>query len=278
MTFLGLLIDAWNQLVCIPADKLAAAIDLIEYVLNKRNRKITLHKIQQITGFLNFLCRCVVPGRAFLRRLYNLSSNDKLLPHHHIKITSECRMDMEIWRRFLDEPSIYCRPFLDCFKQTAKDIDMYSDASGAIGKGFGAYCGQEWVCRCWDSEWLKEEKPSIEYLELYGVTVAIMIWLRRFSNSRILLHCDNESVCGMINKCSTGCRNCMVLIRLIVMEVLRHNVNITAEWVATGDNGKADALSRMEFDRFFTLGKDMNKKAVQMPNEIWPVQKLWMKN
>ena len=230
LTFLGLLIDTIQQCICIPADKLAKAIEMVDFVLNKRHRKITFHKLQQLTGFLNFLCRCVVPGRTFLRRMYSLGDNPNLQPHHHIRITAECRMDMLIWKKFLSEPNIYCRPFLDCFQQNAEDIDMYSDASGAIG--FGAYCRNEWCCALWDTNWLKSEKPSIEYLELYGVTVAVLKWIRCHSNTRILLHCDNDSVCKMINKSSSGCKNCMVLLRLIVLECLRCNVNITAEWVS----------------------------------------------
>ena len=125
LTFLGLLLDTINQLICIPADKLDKAMEMIEYVLNKKNKKITIHKLQQLTGFLNFLCRCVVPGRAFTRRLYSLASNEKLLPHHHIRISAECRMDMEIWKKFLRHPSIFNRPFLDEQERYAKDIDMY---------------------------------------------------------------------------------------------------------------------------------------------------------
>ena len=100
LTFLGLLIDTINQSIGIPLDKLQKAMDLIQYVLDKRNKKITLLQLQKLTGFLNFLCKCVVPGRTFLRRLYSLGANDKLLPHHHIRITAECRMDMEIWMKF----------------------------------------------------------------------------------------------------------------------------------------------------------------------------------
>ena len=102
---------------------------MIDFVLGKKTKKITPHELEQLTGFLNFLCRCIVPGRAFLRRLYNLGSNEKLLLHHHIRINAECRMDLQIWRRFLDEPLIFCRPFIQCFKQTAEDVDMYLDAS-----------------------------------------------------------------------------------------------------------------------------------------------------
>ena len=269
LTFLGLMIDSINQRVCIPIDKLDKALDLINFFLNKRNRKITVNQVQSITGFLNFLCKCVVPGRPFLRRLYNLTANVKLQPHHHVRITAECRIDMQIWKQFLSDPLVSCRPFLDCFEQTAEDIDMYSDASGSIEKGFGAYCGHSWTFNSWDKTWFKEANPSIEYLELYGVTVAIMLWIKRFSNSRILLHCDNESVCKMINKSSSSCKNCMILLRLVVLECLIHNVKITAEWVSTGDNGKADALSRLEIDRFWSLvTKEIDPVPTYMPAEI----------
>ena len=125
---------------------------MIDFVLNK---KITLHKLQQLTGFLNFLCRCVEPGRPFLRRMYSLGANERLLPHHHIRITAECRLDMQIWKKFLSDPLMSSRPFLDCFEQSAKDIDMNSDASGSITKGCGAYCGVEWTYSPWDKSWMR---------------------------------------------------------------------------------------------------------------------------
>ena len=84
---------------------------------------------------------------------------------------------------------------------------MYSDASGSISKGFGAYCGSKWTCQQWNPIWFKETQPSIEYLELYAVTVAVKLWIKQFKNSTILLHCDNESVCKMIKNSSTSCKN-----------------------------------------------------------------------
>ena len=217
LTFLGLLIDTINHKVRIPPEKIEKALVQIDYMPNKKNKKITLHQLEQLTGFLIFLCKCIVPGRAFLRRLYSLGDNDKLLPHHHIRITNECRLDMQIWKVFLSEPMIFCRPFLDSFQQTAEDIDMYSDASGAVTKGFGAYCGPHWTVMQWDKDWMMNEFPSIEYLVLYVVSINILLWIKNYKNAKILLHCDNYSVCKMLNKSSSGCPNCMILIRIIVL-------------------------------------------------------------
>ena len=128
MTFLGLLLDTERGLVCIPLEKIKKALDMIEYFLNKKNKKCTVLELQRLCGFLNFLCKCIVPGRAFLRRMYaNIPA--KLAAHHHLVITAENRMDLQIWKTFLLQPDVFYRPFADFKQLTALEIDMYSDAS-----------------------------------------------------------------------------------------------------------------------------------------------------
>ena len=95
-----------------------------------------------------------------------------------------------------------------------------------------------------------------------------------FRNRRVVLFCDNEAVVHMINKSSSKCWNCVVLIRLLG---LLRNVRIFAKWVSTKDNGKAYALSRGDFKRFWSLGSDsMNKTQTPIPHQIWPMCKLWL--
>ena len=274
IVFLGLLIDTVNQVVCIPAEKITKALDMVEYFFNKRNKKATVLQIQRLCGTLNFLCRCVIPGRVFTRRLYSRVSS-KLKPYHHVKITDENRQDLWVWRCFLLHPQIFNRPFLDmCNLVTSQDIDIYSDASGKIG--FGAYCGSSWTYSAWSKEFIEQEQPSIEFLELYAVVVGILLWLGCYPNKQILLHCDNQSVCGMINKCSSKNRNCMVLLRVLVLEAMVRNSTIKAEYVATGDNGKADALSRLQFSRFYDLAKgSMDMYPTKLPELVWPIHKVW---
>ena len=60
MMFLGFLIDTVRQLVCIPMEKIAKGLNMINYVLSRK--KITLHELQKLCRFLNFLSQCVVPG------------------------------------------------------------------------------------------------------------------------------------------------------------------------------------------------------------------------
>ena len=109
LVFLGLLIGTIGQCVCIPVDKIQKAKDLIESILMKKSKKVTLNQLQKVCGFLNFLGRCVIPGRAFTRRLYRYTANDKLKPHHHIKVNVEMREDLKMWLTFLQPPTAFCR-------------------------------------------------------------------------------------------------------------------------------------------------------------------------
>ena len=73
MVFLGLLLDTEQLIICIPTDKIDKALDLLEYFLNKKNKKVTKLKVQQLCGYLNFLSRAILPGRTFVRRLYAMA-------------------------------------------------------------------------------------------------------------------------------------------------------------------------------------------------------------
>ena len=253
MSFLGMLLDTENQLIGIPMDKIQKALGMVEYFLNKANKRAIVLQVQQLCGFLNFLCKAVVPGRTFVCRLYsNISS--KLLPHHHVRITHENRMDLHVWKQFLMHPMVFYRSFLDTEEYSAVDVDMYSDASRNFKLGFGTYCGSDWMYGQWHEEFMVQAQPSIEYLELFAVCVGILNWIRNFKNRRIALFCDNETVVHMLNHATSTCKNCMVLIRIIVLECMVHNVKIRLKHVRTKDNGKADALSRLDWKRFWHLG------------------------
>ena len=275
--FLGLLLDTIEQEIGIPMEKIRKARNLIEYFLNKKNHKATVLQTQQLCGVLNFICKAVVPGRAFLTRLYSLAPSN-LKPHHHVTIKAESRFDLLIWKHLVNHAAVYRRPFIDlCEIITSEDVDMYSDASGSIEKGgFGAYCGSRWSSGRFCPQFMAEYNPCIEYLELFGVAVAVLSWIRYFPNRNLCLYTDNESVKFILNKSSANGKNCMVLLRLITLECMVQNVRLFAECVGTDDNGKADALSRSDFKRFRKLGPHMNLNPDPIPEIIWPMSKIWV--
>ena len=232
MLFLGLSIDTLRQVVCIPAQKISRALDMVEFFINSNNKKATVHQVQKLCGYLNFLCKCIVPGRAFLRRTYSLVSS-KMKSHHHVRISQEVRKDMWIWKQFLEHQSIFCRPFMHFQPLTAEEITMYSDASRNFKLGFRAICEDRWTFGVWDEQFMMKYQPSIEFLELFGVTVAVIKWISLFKNRVVYLFCDNQSVVSMINNQSSTCKQCMRLICLVVLQGLVHNVKTLAKYVST---------------------------------------------
>ena len=124
---------------------------------------------------------------------------------------------------------------------------------------------------------MQECEPSIEYLELFGVTVAMLLWLKHMPNKKIMLFCDNQSVVHMINNSSSKCRNCMVLLRRITFESMICNSRVYAKYISSKDNAKANALSRMDFRRFRCLDPKMDLFPSEIPAELWPLSKIWLK-
>ena len=250
LRFLGLLIDTIKQLICIPKEKISKALDMIDFFVQKKGQKVTVLQVQQLCGYLNFLCKCIIPGRVFLVHLYSMLTGTQGKPlksHYHVRVKEEQRLDLLMWRKFLTMPDVYCRLFLDYQEIEAADISMYSDASGKIG--FGAICGSSWMFGEWSRKFLDKQEPSIKFLELSRVslTAGVIQWIHRFRNRRICLFCDNISAVHMVNNTSSKCKHCMILLRKLVLKCLEQNVKIRVKYVNTKDNGLADSLSHLDF-------------------------------
>ena len=279
ISFLGLLIDTINKIIGIPKDKVDRALNMINYVLVRK--KVTLKDLQQLCGFLNFLCKAIIPGRPFLRRLYTYTETKEgnLKHHHHIWIDKEVRDDLVIWKIFIQSPLIYARPFLDFKEIRPENVNFFTDATANSLLGMGGICGDFWFTQQWDEHWILAENPSIQFLELYAITVGIFNWIPLFRNSTIILYTDNKSCEAMVNKLSANCMFCMKLIRIITLKCLEHNVKVKCEHVSSKENFFVDALSRMCFREFWDKAEEQELHFCDVqtgvPNELWPPWKIW---
>ena len=77
-----------------PPDKLKkCSALLLEFLYRK---KATLREVQSLTGLLSFACSVIVPGRAFLRRLIDLTVGIQC-PHHLIRLSKDVKEDLKVW-------------------------------------------------------------------------------------------------------------------------------------------------------------------------------------
>ena len=197
MTFLGFLLDTVNQMIGLPVEKLTKGKNMLDHILN--SKKIKVRELQRVTGFLNFLGRCIIPGRAFTRRLYSFVKPE-MKPFHHINVNKEMKIDISLWRNFLEHPSAYARPFADFTEVTdAVKLDFYTDASKNPKLGFGGKFGKSYFYHRWDEQFIIDKNPSIAFLELYAATAGIIAWITRFKSPRVVIFIDNEGACSTNN-------------------------------------------------------------------------------
>ena len=283
MVFLSLLINTINQIVCIPVDKIMKARSILEDVLSRQSKKITKKELQKICGFLNFIGCCIVPGRAFTRRLYAYGITKDgivLKDHHHIRINREMHLNLEMWEQFINHPSIFCRPFLHYDETvTSEELFFYTDASGKYG--MGGVCEVNWMIMKWDPIFIKENNPSIQYLEMYALLAAVLAWTHRYKNKNLTIFCDNQNVCRAVRDSSTSCKNCMILIRILVLHCVTLNINLTAKYVKSAKNDLVDTLSRGKIKLFKKLADERKlsfmESSIPVPKALLPMRNLWLK-
>ena len=95
-------------------------------------------------GSLLFVCKAVPSGRAFLRRIINLTLKLKC-PSHRVRITVdmvEARKDFLIWKEFLAKCNGSAIIPEQVWQDNA-DIQLFTDASGS--KEFGGYFQGSWL-------------------------------------------------------------------------------------------------------------------------------------
>ena len=281
VVFLGIVLDGKRLCTAIPEDKLIKALNMVSNMIHRK--KATVKEIQRLAGMLNFLNKAIHPGRAFTRRMYSkysdIADGKTVLKHyHHVKVDKEFRNDCEVWRTFLLNQEAYSRPFIDVKRNTftAVKLRFYTDASKHSSKGFGCVFGNRYTFGIWEKDYIKKFNPSIAYLELLALCIGIFTWQEKLSNMRIEVLCDNNSAKSMVNNLSTGGKNCMYLVRLLTLNNLLHNRRVFVKFISTKKNTLADALSRLQFKRFFKhRGPNMRRHPSPLPNELWPASKIW---
>ena len=158
ISFAGIELDSILMEARLPQEKLDKCQTLISAFLTRR--KVSLQEIQSLTGLLNFACSVVVPGRAFLRRLIDLTIGVRR-PHFQIRLSREVKAVLNVWQKFLS--GFNGRSFfLSDDWHDSHQLQLYTDASGTLG--FGAVFRKNWCYGEWPDSW---RLRNIAFLEFY---------------------------------------------------------------------------------------------------------------
>lgn len=123
LCFADIELDSVLREARLPLEKIIKCLSSIVEFLKRK--KVTLKEIQSLTGLLNFACSVVVPGRAFLPRLIDLTTGFRS-PYHFIRMTREVKADLTVWQSILSGKSF----FMDDTWYSSERLNLFTDASG----------------------------------------------------------------------------------------------------------------------------------------------------
>lgn len=263
LQFAGITLDSIKMEARLPEDKLRKCRMLLSE-FHKR-RKVTLRELQSLLGLLNFTCSVILPGRAFLRRLIDLTKGVHR-PHYRIRLTKACRQDMLVWLTFLQEFNGRTF-FIDERWLSPPPLTLYTDAAGS--KGYGAIFGRHWFYGEWPDSW---KSFNITLLECFPIAVALHIWGCHMKDRCVSLFTDNAALVDIINKQTSKHSLVMVLVRDLVLTSLRHNIIFRAHHVPGVDNTRADLISRFQILEFKKIFPEADLSPTQVPENLLPLK------
>ncbi len=257
----GLEVDTKDLYIRLPPEKLTKAHEGLDNAIHRR--KLPLRDLQSLLGYLNFACRTVVPGRPFLRRLFD-RTRGVTAPHHYITLNAEARADIAAWKDFITHHNGKTM-LLDYHWLTSPKLQLYSDASGAVG--FAAYFGPRWVAGRWPDAW---RALDITFKELFPIVVAVIVWVEKLSNKCISFHTDNIAVAHIVNSQTSKNPAVMFLVRKLVITCMNHNIMFRASHVPGLKNNIADALSRFQLTRARSLARWLQQDPTPLSPDFSP--------
>ena len=266
LVFLGIRIDTSTLKIALPQDKLDTfTAELAKW---RARKKCTKLELLSLIGKMSFAAKVVRPGRTFLRRLIDLSTKAKKL-HHHIFLNSQARKDIEWWIQFLPKwngTSI----MYNCTTTQNSDISLYTDASNI---GFGVYYEPEWMAISWPD--YITQKPfhfDINFRELFAIYTAVCTFSHRWRGKRLIMHTDNSTIIHAWHKGTSHSKYIMTLVREIIMCAALKQFTISFQFLPGARNEVADALSRMQLDRFRALAPHSSYTSTAPASEVWSWQ------
>ncbi len=262
ITYLGLEIDSVKQMIAIPQQKLLKITEKVKQAMSKN--LISLKELQSVIGSLSFVCKAVSPGRAFLRRLIDVTCGKKNSSQKFM-LPKEAKCDLEMWLLFLERHNgVSIIP--DQAWLGDSDVQFFTDASGGIG--FGGYYRGQWFQGRWPEQ---EKERSIAWLEFFPIVVSVVLWGEQLKGKRIVIRSDNKPAVAIINKQTSKCPDIMKLLRFFVLQCLKFNLAFCAKHIPGESNDIADALSRFQMERFRQVAPGAAETGIPVPPFLWTI-------
>ena len=255
--FLGIEIDTLAMEARLPIDKLTKAKTWVKTVLQQT--QISRNELQSLLGFLSFAAKVVVPGRIFLRRLFNALS----IHHQVYHLNADMKADLRWWDEFLPQWN-----GVKMLKQVEmrRQVNLWTDASGFFGMG-GYFLNDDESIPSTSQAFsmrmpTRLRKRHITVKEMTAVLHALQKWRHEFRGVRLIIHGDNTGVVNGLK--NTSIRGPAIdALREIALILALEDIIIESHWLSSEDNLLADILSRGQWEK---LANNQKHLQIVFPN------------
>jgi hypothetical protein len=265
ITFLGVQFDSETMTMEVTNERIYEIESLLEtWICKKKCRK---RELQSLIGKLQFVAKCVPPGRLFISRMLALLKSFKK-SHHYVSLNTEFRKDIGWWCSFVKHyngvsvvPETYW---------SNVDAILSSDASLRA-------CGAIYENQCFHRtfpEEILDKDPHINVLELLTISVACKIWGQHWKGKKIVIYCDNEASVIVLNTGRCKCSRMLQILRELFQTAAQYEFSIRAVHRKGTENRISDCLSRWhEGQKYRTLFTNLtnNRPIEHLPisNELF---------
>ena len=260
LDLLGCVLDTDALTISLPDSKVHDILSALTAV--RGARKVRQRDLLSLIGKLVHATKCLPAGRSFFRRLLDTAHTVKHA-HHRVTLTAETKRDLDWWLTFLPTWNGVA-PMLHPTWTPPSDLRLATDSSLI---GYGGTCLGEWFAEVWPSQTLAWS-TSMTWLEIIPILVACAVWGPSWRGRRVTFHCDNSGVVGACSKGWSRDPRLMSILRQTWFLSATYGFTYRVVHVPGFVNSTADALSRLQLDRFRELQPDASPGATVIPEPI----------
>ena len=234
LVFLGVGFSVPNMTLFVPLEKL---LDLMALLENWRTKaQATWKELESLIGKLQFVAKCVRPGRVLISWLLNtLRCFPKV---GAFPVPEEARKDIRWWWHFMPSYNgtsiMWLMDLLDSQAMFVTDTTLI---------GMGAVRHREFVALKFPEE-VQNWCAHIAHKELWAILVACKIWVQEFTGSTLMVECDNIAVVQVLNTGRSRDELLQTLIRELMFVTACHEFRVRAKHIPGKQNLLLDLLSR----------------------------------
>ena len=232
---LGLEIDTQLCEFRAPVSKLDRIAKLAKDILGRaaRGRRwVPAKQLASLAGKCQFLYLAIPPARYYLRELHEVIAT-KSSWSAQVRVSNQLRRDLVWWTAVPSQHNR--RPILRSPETAYLHVDSSSYGWGAVLNECSEARGY------WD---LEQRAQHITYKELRAVRHAVECFLPKLAGRRVLLHEDNQAVCGVLAHLSSRSPVMMNELRKLFWLMDTQDIQLRPRYIRSAANVWADRLSR----------------------------------